>query len=126
MTQQQHGKFKLFIGQSTQESPLGKLGEQVAAFVKEAGVAAKSIGTEYLESKKSLVVSLGYRDDEPGYPVQLQCVKLAGPSGSSGDDLAQLESQMAAAAGQFTGIICHELFITDTGQFYMVFMVQTS
>jgi hypothetical protein len=121
MTQQQHGKFKLFIGQSTPESPLGVLADQVASFVKEAGVAPKSIGTEYLESKKSLVVSLGYRDDEPGYQVQLQCVKLAG-----GDDLAELESQMAAAAGQFSGIICHELFITDSGQFYMVFMVQTS
>jgi hypothetical protein len=124
MTQQQHGKFKLFIGQSTPESPIGALGGQVAEFVASTGVAAKSIGTEYLESKKSLVVSLGYRDDEPGYPVQLHCVKLAGLSGT--DDLSQLESQMSAAAAQFTGIICHELFITDDGRFYMVFMVQTS
>ena len=99
------------------------MAEQVAEFVKTTGVAAKSIGTEFLESKKSLVVTLGYRDDEPGYPVRLECVKLGA---SSLADPALLEAQMAEAAGKFPGIICHELFITDQGDFYMVFMIHVA
>ncbi len=121
---QHHGKFKLFLGQPSATDPLGGLGEQVAAFVKSAGVAAKSIGTEYLESKKSLVVTIGYRDDEPGYAVRLECVKLASTSGLA--DPALLEAQMAEAAEKFPGIICHELFITDEGDFYMVFMIHVA
>jgi hypothetical protein len=123
---QQHSKFKLFVGHPTEGSPLGDVAQEVADFVQNAGVAAKSIGTEYLEAKKSLVVTLGYRDDEPTYPVRLHCIKLAGPSQPGLDNLAAIETQMAEAAKGLSGIICHELFITDDGRFYMVFMVQTS
>jgi len=123
---QQHSKFKLFVGHPTEENPLGDLSQEVTDFVRSAGVAAKSIGTEYLEGKKSLVVTLGYRDDEPTYPVRLHCVKLAGPGQSGLDNLAVLETQMAEAAQELSGIICHELFITDDGRFYMVFMIQSN
>ena len=121
MSDQQHSKFKLFTGQPSPGNPLGAIADQVSQFLDARKVAAKSIGTEYLESIKSLVVSLGYRDDEPGYPVRLECIKLAGGT----DDLASIESQMAASAQGLSGVICHELFITEEKEFYMVFMIRS-
>jgi hypothetical protein len=102
---------------------VGALAEQIADFASKSGVAPKSIGTEYLESSKSLVMTLGYRDDEPAYKIQLHCVELADSSASGLGDLAALESKMSAAASRFQDVICHELFITGEGRFYMVFMV---
>ena len=119
---QQHSRFKLFISRPTEDNPLGGLQDEVAGFVQSAGVAPKSIGAEYLEAQKALVLSLGYRDDEPGYAVRLQCVQLAGSADFG--DFPALEAQMAAASEDLTGIICHELFVTDEGRFYMVFMIR--
>jgi hypothetical protein len=47
------------------------LAPQLEQFVQERGVAAKSIGVEFLESARKLVLTLGYREDEEGYPVRL-------------------------------------------------------
>ena len=123
--EQQHSRFKLFIGRPTEDNPLGGLADEVSSFVQSAGVAPKSIGAEYLEAKKSLVLSLGYRDDEPGYRVHLHCVRLAGTTDFGADDFAALEAQMAEASQGLRGIICHELFVTDEGRFYMVFMMRS-
>ena len=120
---QQHDKFKVFLGQPTAADPLGGLAEQVSKFAADQSVAAKSIGTEYIEGRRSLVVTLGYRDDEQSYPIQLRAVKLAG-AGTEMKDLTALESQMAEASAKHSGIICHELFITESGEFYMVFMTR--
>lgn len=117
---QQHSKFKLFVGQPSASDPLAGIGKQVSEFVAENKVSAKSIGTEYIERRKTLVVTLGYREGEDSRPVRLQAVKLQGDS----KDLAALEQQMGEASSKLSGIICHELFITEAGEFYMVFMTE--
>jgi hypothetical protein len=119
---QAHHQFKVFSGPASADGSLGSLGAEVEAFVRDRGVAPKSIGVEYLEAVGRLVVSLGFRSDEPGYPIRLQaqsCGKIDDPS-----DLSGLESRMAEVAAGMNDVLCHELFVTSEGEFVMVFMAR--
>lgn len=98
---------------------LGALGNEVEGFAK--AVAAKSIGVEYLEAEHRLVISLGYRDDEPSYPIKLHVKNLGTWDGKH---TAGLESAMSQAAAGLPNILCHELFVTETHDFCMVLMTQ--
>ena len=119
---QVHGKFKVFAGALEPDHTIGSLADQVSAFVSETKVAAKSIGVEYLESARRLIITLGYREDEPWYPVRLESVSL-GKIDVLGSDFAALEKAMAEAAGKRSNIICHELYVTDDREFLMVCMM---
>src|SRR5262245_35272295 len=68
---QVHSKFKLFAGSLGPGGSLGSLGTEVEQFAAKVKAAPKSIGVEYLEHSKKVVVSLGYRDDEAAYPIKL-------------------------------------------------------
>jgi hypothetical protein len=121
IAEQVHGKFKVFAGPLHEDNTIGPLAEEIARFVRESGAAAKSIGVEYLESADRLIVTLGYRDDEAGYPVRLSSVSL-GRVEAVGPDFADLERRMAEAGSQFQNIICHELYVTEDHDFMMIFM----
>lgn len=121
IAEQVHGKFKVFAGPLHEDNTIGPLAADISQFVSESNVAAKSIGVEYLESADRLIITLGYRDDEPGYPVKVSSVSL-GKIDALGDDFAQLEGEMQKAGAQFPNIICHELYITDEHDFMMIFM----
>lgn len=121
IAEQVHGKFKVFAGPLHTDNTIGPLAEEVARFVQESGAAAKSIGVEYLESADRLIVTLGYRDDEEGYPVKLSSVSL-GQIEALGSDFTDLERRMAEASAGVRNIICHELYVTEDHDFMMIFM----
>jgi len=118
---QVHNKFKIFAGELDADKQLGKLAEEVAAFARRQKIAAKSIGVEYLESAKRLIITLGYRDDEDSYQIKLYAVSL-GKLNVTSTDFSALEQAMAAASARLNNIICHELYVTDDNDFLMVFM----
>jgi len=119
--EQVHNKFKIFTGVLQSDGSIGLLADEISHYVSESKIAPKSIGIEYLESANRLVVSLGYRDDEAGYPVTLHSVSL-GKVDASGADLNALEQKMAQASAGLPNIICHELYITDKQEMLMIFM----
>lgn len=119
---QVHGKFRMFLGELDEERKPTAVLKEVESFVAKNGVAPKSIGVEYLEGERKAVVTLGYRDDEPGYRVKLAVKSLGlcqdlGPSG-----LAALEKKLGKAAASRKGIICHELYVTEESEFLVIFM----
>jgi hypothetical protein len=118
---QVHSKFKVFAGELAPDKTIGKLASEVSAFANSRRIAAKSIGVEYLESLKRLVVTLGYRDDEPYYPIQLHSVHLGKTAVLAGDFTA-LEKAMADASNKHANIICHELYATEDQDFILVLM----
>lgn len=118
---QVHDRFKVFMGPLAIDRTLGPLADEVAAFVAREGVAAKSIGVEYLEGLGQVVVSLGYRTGEGTYPIRLQTEQL-GHIDVFGKDFAALESAMGAVAAEKSNIICHELYLTGAGEIFMVVM----
>jgi hypothetical protein len=121
IAKQVHDKFKVFVGELAPDYSIGPLGDEVAAFARSARVAAKSIGVEYLESAKRLVITLGYRDDEEPYPIRLNCIRM-GKMDILSNDFSQLEAAIGEASGKLRNIICHELYVTEDQEFLMVFM----
>ncbi len=119
---QVHSKFKLFTGTLGAGGALGKLATDVEAFAKSAKAAPKSIGVEYLEHTKQVIVSLGYRDDEPPYGIKLHGVSLGHVAKLGVPEMAGLEKKMGEAADKVKDIICHELLVTTDDEFIMVFM----
>jgi len=114
--QQVHEKFKVFVGSS-----IADLSSQVADFTSGASIAAKSIGVEFLEAKGTLVLSLGYRDDETGYEAKLSAQSAGILDFDSAASIAALEAALAkgAASGD---VICHELYVTGSGEAFTVFL----
>jgi len=125
IAKQVHTQFKVFVGELASDRSIGDLGDKVAAFAKNEGVAAKSIGVEYLESLQKVVVTLGYRTDEKPYPIRLQSVPLGRLEALAGD-FSALESAMAAAAEKYANVICHELYVTENQDFFLVLMTHES
>jgi hypothetical protein len=121
ITEQIHAKFKIFTGSPAADGTLGPLADKIEAFAKDSKIAAKSIGVEFLESTKALILSLGYRSDEASYPIKVTSVSLGNVKGLE-SDATVLEAAMAKAASSVSKIICHELYVTQTGEFFMVFM----
>ncbi len=119
---QVHSKFKLFAGALDASGSLGVLGEEVAKFAAGAKAAPKSIGVEYLEHSKQVVISLGYRDDETPYPIKLSSVSLGKIAEFSAEAREKLEAKMGEAAAKTPGIICHELLVTGEDEFIVIFM----
>lgn len=121
---QVHNHFKVFIAPYDTRTGPAELSAKVTDWVRSSGAAAKSIGVEYLEATKRLVLTVGYRTDEPGYPVQLATVSLGRIAQLDAASQSDLESRMAKAAAGVQNIICHELFVTDESEFLMVFLTQ--
>ena len=118
MSKQVHSRFKLFMGPLGKDGGLDVLAGRVEAFATD--VASKSIGIEYVEQTKMLVISLGYADGD-AYPIELVTVPLGHVDLVRGD-FGAVEAAMSAAADRLTNVICHELFITGDDQFSMVIM----
>lgn len=112
---QEHEKFKIFTGGDAQE-----ISEGIAAFVKDSGMAAKSLGAEYLESSGKLVVTLGYTDKEQSYPVG---VKDANVGRFDPAYPSETETAISDAANKLDRIICHSPYFDDRGDLHVLFMV---
>jgi len=119
---QVHAQFKLFTGELGADHSLGKLATDVEQFVASRGCAAKSIGVEYLEHERRLVVSLGYAEGGAAYPIRLRSVSLGVSKKLDAAELTDLEKKMCDAADKLKNVICHELFVTEKNEFVMVFM----
>ena len=122
--EQVHHKFKVFLGALDDDGTVGKLAGEVQAWAAQANVAPKSIGVEYVESADKLLLTIGYRDDEPGYPITLSSVKVGKLATLDAAELGRLEGQMEQASSKLARVICHELYVTGDHDLLMVFMTQ--
>src|SRR3954471_15164300 len=90
-----HNKFKIFTGALAADNTIGPLADQISGFVAEHKVAAKSIGVEYLESAKKLIITLGYREGgDESYGVKVSTVSLGKIGGLESGDVSRLEAAM--------------------------------
>jgi hypothetical protein len=123
---QVHNKFKVFSGPLGADRTIGALASEVESWVRSAKVAPKSIGVEYVEAAGRLLLSVGYRDDEAGYPVKLETVKVGRVETLDKAGLSSVEQAMASATSKLKDVICHELYVTDRNELLMVFMTRAA
>ncbi|MBI5514411.1 MAG: hypothetical protein HY909_11625 [Deltaproteobacteria bacterium] len=119
---QLHHKFKAFSGQLAADGTIGAIAGEVEAWAAGARVAPKSIGVEFLEAAQRLVLTIGYRDDEPPYGVGLTCVRLGRFEALDAPELDRLQTAMGDAGARLDKVLCHELYVTSSNDFMMVFM----
>ncbi|MDB4955416.1 MAG: hypothetical protein JWO36_2985 [Myxococcales bacterium] len=120
--EQVHTKFKLFTGALDKSGNIGPLAADVAAWAKGAKAAPKSIGVEFVESSKKLILSVGYRDDEKPYGIKLTSAKVGSVGKLDAAELTKLEKAMGDAATKHKNVICHELYVTDANELFIVVM----
>jgi hypothetical protein len=123
---QVHTKFKLFAGSLDKAGNIGTLAADVAAWAKGAKVAPKSIGVEFVEGSKKLILSVGYRDDEKPYAVKLTSAKVGVVAKLDAAELTKLEKAMGEAATKHKNVICHELYVTAANELFIVVMAHES
>ena len=119
---QVHTKFKLFTGSLDADGNMATLARQVTGWAKDAKVAPKSIGVEFIEGNKKMILSVGYRDDEPAYGITLASSKIGKLGKLDAGELATLEKAMADSAARIKNVICHELYVTDANDLFVVTM----
>ncbi len=119
---QVHESFKLFAGKLDAAGHIGDLAKQVTAWAASAKVAPKSIGIEFVEHSKQVILSVGYRSDEAGYGITLASSKIGKIDKLDQAELTKLEGALGKAAGAQQNVICHELYVTDANELYMVTM----
>jgi hypothetical protein len=113
-------RFKLFKGTFINViSP--ELLAEVKAFADDPNVSARSIGIEYLEHDNSVVVSLGFSNETDHSKVEFDLALIGNLNTNSLEDL---EFHMAHHAAELGNVICHEFFVTETGDMYAIFMRQ--
>lgn len=120
---QVHSKFKVFIPEAgiDHKEAMRRLNGMVESWSKDGKYAPKSVGIEFLEGEKRLVLSIGYRDADAevtGYPVALTSVSLGKPRLFPD----AIEEAMSKAATDVPNVICHEFFVTGDGEFVMVLL----
>jgi len=123
---QVHEKFKAFAAVLDEANPFEALSNQVTQWVSQQKVAPKSIGAEYIEALQHLILTVGYRDDEPAYAVKVTTVSLGVIPDLTPRGLAQLEAKMQAASARLRQVICHELYVTANQECFMVFLLHES
>lgn len=117
-----HTKFKIFRSKLPEDKSIQHLKEEIEKFVNENQVSPKSIGVEYLEDTKQLIMTLGYRDDQSPHSITIESVYIGRLDNEV--DTSAIEQLMIQAADKQHNIICHELYITDNQEFFMVFMLE--
>jgi hypothetical protein len=118
MSQNQiHSNFKLFRGTNFLD-----MCETAEQYIKTSGVAAVSIGVEFLEKTSEYVLSIGYNNEE-AFEVSIFTVLL----GTESLDLETIESNMNRAVIRLEdsgfSAICHEIYVDDEG-FSMVVLTK--
>jgi hypothetical protein len=119
---QVHEAFKLFAGKLDAGGHITEIAKQVTAWAASGKVAPKSIGIEFVESSKQVIFSVGYRQDEAGYGVKLASSKIGKVSALDAAELTRLERALTDAAAAQSDVICHELYVSDANELYMVTM----
>ncbi len=89
-------------------------------FTAGGAIAAKSLSLEYVESKNSFLLVLGFSDHQAGYPVKLSEVTVGPhPNGQDSDQLGLVLDARAAEVGE---VICQSMYVDKDDIVHVVFM----
>lgn len=116
--EQVHEKFKLFRS-GANSGNFDKIFKEIEEFANKASRSPKSIGAEYLEASKELILTLGYTEGSAeNNNVKLEVFEI----GNLDEDNESIEKKIAENASKLKTVICHELFITENNELHMIFM----
>jgi hypothetical protein len=117
---QEHDRIKLFVMDYNGTEDFSKVMNEAGTWVATNKIAPKSIGIAYVDKDKKLVLSMGYRNDETPYLVQLSATSVGKIDFNS--DLSQYEDIISDAMAASDSVVCHEMFITEDDVLHVILM----
>ncbi len=117
---QVHDKFKLFIGELDDAGHVNTLAKSVHEWVAKSNVAVKSVGAAYAKGK--LVLSIGYRDDEPAYAVELHSLKLGRVGTLDADESNRFNRAIESGGMNWPPVLAHTMYVTKDNDLYLVIL----
>ena len=109
---QVHTSFKVFCGPVEGKASIASVARKVEAFVRRSKIAPKSIGVEYLEATRQIVLSLGFCENEEAYDIKLTAIPLGKLGVVDEASLARIEKKdgdgrSKNAKGYLPRALCH-------------------
>src|SRR5664279_1636421 len=115
---QVHDKFKLFIGELDEAGHVNNLAKSIHEWVAKDKVAVKSVGAAIAMGK--LMLTIGYRDDEPTYEVVLHSSKIGRVGPLDADESSRFNRAIESAVMNWPPVIGHALYVTKNNELYLV------
>jgi hypothetical protein len=115
---QVHDKFKLFVGEPDDAGHVNQLAKSVHEWVAKDKVAVKSVGAAVAMGK--LILTIGYRDDEPTYEVVLHSSKIGRVGPLDADEINRFNRAIEAGGMNWPPMIDHTLYVTKEKELYLV------
>ena len=117
-SQPQH-KFKVYFGKSIDD-----VNSKIQADAAQGTMAVQSFGVEYMESRNQFLVSIGYVEGQPGYPIKMTD-NVVGPIPEWLSDAPdQLCASMESIVSEFSDVLCHELFVDNDEVVHFVLLTK--
>ncbi|MEO8841682.1 MAG: hypothetical protein ABI591_00710 [Kofleriaceae bacterium] len=115
---QVHDKFKLFVGELDDAGHVNQLAKAVHEWVAKDKVAVKSVGAAVAMGK--LMLSIGFRDDEPTYEIVLHSSKIGRVGPLDADESTRFNRAIESSAMNWPPVLGHALYVTNHNDLYLV------
>jgi hypothetical protein len=115
---QVHDKFKLFVGALDDAGHVNNLAKSVHEWVAKNKVAVKSVGAAVAIDK--LMLTIGYRDDEPTYEIALHSSKIGRVGPLDADESNRFNRAIESAGMNWPPVLGHTMYVTKNNDLYLV------
>jgi hypothetical protein len=119
-TTQVHDRFKLFAGALDDAGHIKDLAAVVHAWVAKDKVAVKSVGAAVANGK--LLLTIGYRADEPTFPIELHSLKIGRIGALEPDEVTMYNRAIESGGMNWPPVIGHALYATKQNDLYLVIL----
>jgi len=117
---QVHDRFKLFIGALDDAGHITDLANVIREWVAKDKVAVKSVGAAVSNGK--LMLTIGFRDDEPTYEVELHSSKIGRVGALDADEISRFTRAIESGGMNWPPVIGHSLYVTKNNDLYLAML----
>ena len=117
-TAQVHDKFKLFTGVLDDAGHIKDVAALVHEWAKKDKIAVKSVGAAVAAGK--LMLTIGYRDDEEPYEIELHSSKIGRVGELDKDEQQRFTRAIESGGMNWPPVLGHTLYVTKQGDLYLI------
>jgi hypothetical protein len=118
-----HDKFKLFVGALDDAGHINDLAKPIVEWAVKDKIAVKSVGAAVSQGK--LILTIGYRDDETPYPIELHSLKIGRVGVLDADEQNRFTRAVESGGMNWPPVIGHTLYVTKANDLYLVILTAT-
>jgi hypothetical protein len=117
-TAQVHDRFKLFTGALDDAGHIKEVAAQIHEWAAKDKIAVKSVGAAVAAGK--LIITIGYRDDEEPYEIELHSSKIGRVGELDKDEQQRFTRAIESGGMNWPPVLGHTLYVTKQGDLYLI------